>query len=387
MNIFNRNTRRKVSKLVIKKQTKQRGGKIRSSKRYMNFFDFTKLNSSNYKTQNQRLFWLMSYQEKLNILLQDQNSLALAQIKNFIPPYYKNQKFDPKFTPILSSTPPPLNFISDKEKEQSNILIKLPWTFGFANALTVVHEAQYYTNIFDVLNNNFFYQELNLHKTKESLLKQSPDIIAASLRDQEFKDSPFYKSDKNSYEYFITLEVSNWPVEFFFISALCYVLQNLLENSKNGPSREIDGFFVDNFVDNFHIDLSRLLFDLHPYYFSSLYSNVLFNFFTQTKLFLYYPLAAQKAFKNFLHPLCLKQMTTENFYVYKVGFVKYLKAFNFSFLTCDTYFNYVLADLGPNKNKKNGNLNKFFHDEFFALYNIYTKFLKICSCWEKKTEI
>lgn len=337
-----------------------------------------------FETQLKRLAFLKAHEDKFHALLKSKDSLKYSEINKFVPPYFKKNIYKPKFTLYLSKTSPPVKFLFGREKNNENIFAKLPWNSSLENAVTVVQEAYKYTNVFDILHNNFFYGKFNLHKTKESLLNQNPSIEQEFLEDFSFVDSPFSEANLSQEEFFATLEVSKWPVELFFVSALCYVLEKLYENSEDQTCSITSASFQDAFIDHFHRDLSRLLLNLGPYYFSHLYSDLVFLFLDETKLFLYNPFAAQICFQNLLQSLCIGTFSVEDYISYKIGLVKYLKAFGFTFFESEIFFQNLLED--KTTGISNGDLSKFFRDEFFPLNSFYLEFLKVCKAWKKKSE-
>lgn len=113
-----------------------------------------------------------------------------------------------------------------------------------------------------------FVNELNSHKSKNSLLVQRPDLIEENLSQVGFIGSLFARMNKTKLKYFNGLNICKWSIDLFFILALCFVVQNLFEKHQADFSCVASEKFTMNFVDDFHIGLSNLLFDLREYYFS-----------------------------------------------------------------------------------------------------------------------
>lgn len=119
-----------------------------------------------------------------------------------------------------------------------------------------------------------------------------------------------------------------------------------------------------------------------------MYPDIVFSFFTEIKLFLYYREAAHRAFKSILHPVCAKPVTLQIYLVYKIGLIKYLKSFNATLFLSHRFFNDFLNDNGKTEGwqlmrtrfARKTDLTKFFVNEFYALGNIYQKFLKVSLC-------
>lgn len=90
--------------------------------------------------------------------------------------------------------------------------------------------------MFDILCNNTFFGELNLHKTKRSLPIERPDIESESLNEIDFLNSPFSETSQIQLEFFNQFDIFKWSADLFFSSALCYVVQNLFSEFKNEKS-------------------------------------------------------------------------------------------------------------------------------------------------------
>lgn len=149
------------------------------------------------------------------------------------------------------------------------------------------------------------------------------------------------------------------------------------ESEKEKTETGVSQYFIDHFVDDSHLRLSTLLVQLHPYYFPLLYSNTLFLFLDNTKLFLYLPITADSSFPRILNIISRQVFTSETFLIYKIGLVRYLKALNLTVFNSEMFFKEVLND--PGQVNVKGHLNKFFMNEFANFHNFYLKFLKVCA--------
>src|SRR5213080_2122036 len=121
-----------------------------------------------------------------------------------------------------------LNFGNEKftfEKSKYSRSGEFAWPYCLENAELVFRTAYYFNNTFELLKSTQFYQELNLHKSVESV---TTNAILADLVDQsDLFSSPFVNCKKTDHEYFNSLEISQWAYKDIVISATYCVLENI----------------------------------------------------------------------------------------------------------------------------------------------------------------
>lgn len=132
------------------------------------------------------------------------------------------------------------------------------WSYSLENAELVFRTAYYFNNTFELLKSTQFYQELNLHKSVESV---TTNAILADLVDQsDLFSSPFVNCKKTDHEYFNSLEISQWAYKDIVISATYCVLENIyLLFEKNNHFRRRESLQLNltlfcNTLSNYLID-------------------------------------------------------------------------------------------------------------------------------------
>lgn len=118
---------------------------------------------------------------------------------------------------------------------------KYAWQSSLYNAELVVSHALYYTNLYELLVNIPFGQDLNLHKSVSmEMLDDSVDIHEKAF-ESIVLESTFYSSNKTQYEYFYNLEISGWEYQDVLISAVCHIFENiyLRRRELNGNEKKI----------------------------------------------------------------------------------------------------------------------------------------------------
>lgn len=106
------------------------------------------------------------------------------------------------------------------------------WQSSLSDAKGVLANARYYTSIYELVKNNFFTGDLNLHKSLKSLINQNPDYFDFEINEINFIESNFYKSNLTQKEYFDRLEMSNWDYNTFVLSAIFFVLGSIFRESQ-----------------------------------------------------------------------------------------------------------------------------------------------------------
>jgi hypothetical protein len=101
------------------------------------------------------------------------------------------------------------------------------WPSSLHNAKLVVKEAQHYSNLYNLLINELFDSNLNLHRSLSSLCQQNPFLIQENIGADIIFNSNFYSSNQTRREYFNSLNISTWPYEIVVISAICYLFKNV----------------------------------------------------------------------------------------------------------------------------------------------------------------
>ena len=123
-------------------------------------------------------------------------------------------------------------------KDEQNVIRSLPvdftgdffnngkykWSSSVYNAEMVIEKAIFYTDSYTLFYTNFFIDEFNLHKSVSSLCDQNQDSIEKAVSDFDILNSPFYRTNLSSRDYYNTLAISEWPYKFGIISAICFLL-------------------------------------------------------------------------------------------------------------------------------------------------------------------
>lgn len=81
------------------------------------------------------------------------------------------------------------------------------WLYSLENAKVVLNRAIYFSNFFNLLSKNQFFQDLNLHKSVDDL--RDADWELDEINEYAILYSPFYTSSLSKQDYFDTLKVSN----------------------------------------------------------------------------------------------------------------------------------------------------------------------------------
>lgn len=187
------------------------------------------------------------------------------------------------------------------------------WPSSLYNAQLVVEEAKNYINLYDLLIHEPFDSNFNLHKSISSLCDTNSDLIEENIGSDTIFNSNFYYLNLTSEEYFKSLNLSTWPYEVVVISAICYLLENILikyqtklENFLN-PNKF--SFFYDqpNYIElirkDISLDVNLLIRKIAVYLLNNKYSKKLFSVFSNTNIFRIESFATISAFTAIFNDL------------------------------------------------------------------------------------
>ncbi len=146
------------------------------------------------------------------------------------PEYYKNKPHSRKDFKNTKNSKAINQYLN--AKNNNFIDGAFAWLYKLTEAQTVVNEAYQYTSVFGIINNNFFTEKLNVHKTRESLVKQNSDLLLEEISQLDLSQLPFAEANKNKIKYFSDLVVCTRSVDVFFTFAFCYVLADIFDNHK-----------------------------------------------------------------------------------------------------------------------------------------------------------
>lgn len=123
-----------------------------------------------------------------------------------------------------------------------NVKYRFPYNNDVAE--TVLIEASYYLNLFDLIANNFFDGELNLFKTFDEFMEV---IGFSSFEENFFENSLYAASNLSKEEYFDTLTVSKWSYEDFVVSAAFFHAETIYNKAYRTKSMYMvqDLYFIE----------------------------------------------------------------------------------------------------------------------------------------------
>lgn len=112
---------------------------------------------------------------------------------------------------------------------------KYQWKSSLYNANLIIKNAIYHNNLYDLLLNHPFNEDLNLHRSVQSLENQNENMNYGYISPKTTYQSNFYNSNfETSTEYFQQLNISNFLYDTVILSAICYILKNTyLKYEKN----------------------------------------------------------------------------------------------------------------------------------------------------------
>ncbi len=236
------------------------------------------------------------------------------------------------------------------------------WQSSLTNAKTVLEHAIEYNSIYELLLNNYFIEDLNLHRSRHSLVNQNPCFEKKHIARLDIKDSTFYKSKKSRQQYFNELEMARWNYQIFVMSALCFVLGSIYrENQFN--NRDIS------------IQVKGFLIKIIKFFWCDAWCDQLLSVFEKIHLFYYQPFAALRILRMLNFGTGLSVFSASDSIKYNKTIIKYCKAFHLDFVTPNSFFESMVLE-----NKKMGK-------EFMHIFYTYEKFFNMCSVWQKDYRI
>ncbi len=239
---------------------------------------------------------------------------------------------------------------------------KYVWQSSLTNAKTVLEHAIEYNSIYELLLNNYFIEDLNLHRSRQSLVNQNPCFEKKHIARLDIKDSDFYKSTKSRQQYFNELKMAHWDYQIFVMSALCFVLGSIYRETQ----------FTDKDIS---IQVEHFLIDIIKFFWCDAWCDALLSVFEEIHLFYYQPFATLTTLNMLNFGTGLSVFSASDSIKYNKTIIKYCKAFHLDFLIPSSFFESIVLE-----NKKMGK-------EFMHIFYTYEKFFNMCSVWQKDYRI
>ncbi len=196
------------------------------------------------------------------------------------------------------------------------------WPYSLENAKLVIEKAKFHTNVYNLLLNHPFKEELSLHKTFESLSKINPDYDEDFFLEFDISNSIFANSKKTQEDYFNSLGIADWTLTEVIVSAICYCIQQIhIENSqlpktifwekskspKEMQKKSLSGNLRIFFDRIFHY---LLYFETHE---------ILVKVFIQTNIISVYKLELIKTLKDAFKEIDKKELISQDLYIKRNG--------------------------------------------------------------------
>ncbi len=342
--------------------------------------------NSTFIPESNRITWLNNWKKVFTIWHWLPGFLFIAEIRKYVPifipfSYYrfetqapelvKNDSLDNFITSTLFY--PTKSEVDNKNCQYLNAYYiskslnfknnrffhgKYIWKSSLTNAKTVLENAIEYNSIYELLLNNYFIEDLNLHRSRQSLVNQNPCFEKKHIARLDIKDSNFYKSTKTRQEYFNGLKMAHWDYQIFVMSALCFVLGSLYRENQ----------FRDKDIS---IQVEHFLIDIIQFFWCDAWCDALLSVFEEINLFYYQPFATLTTLNMLNFGTGLSVFSASDSIKYNKTIIKYCKAFHLDFLTPNSFFESMVLE-----NKKMGK-------EFMHIFYTYEKFFNMCSVWQK----
>ncbi len=193
---------------------------------FLNYISMTLQKQSNFDLHKNREIWLNNWKNVFKIWHFIPGFLYLPKIKKCIPKFltiesniFENLNKEKRILVLQDSLQTflssEINFLKlsllEKQNFQflncfyilktlnikNNVFFTGPyvWKSSLSDAKGVLANARYYTSIYELVKNNFFTGDLNLHKSLKSLINQNPDYFDFEINEINFIESNFYKSN------------------------------------------------------------------------------------------------------------------------------------------------------------------------------------------------
>lgn len=321
------------------------------------------MNQLNFSQQNNRIIWINLWQE----ILENWNSsfFEISEIKKWVSDTEYLDKIGVNFTGDFFDTG------------------RYMWPSSLDNAKLVVKEAKNYSNLYNLLINEPFDSNLNLHRSLSSLCQQNPFLIQENIGADIIFNSNFYSSNKTRREYFNSLNISTWPYEIVVISAICYLFKNVyIEYNK-----KVNDFNNSNKISvaynnreqlslleqgiSFNIDF--LIREIAVYLLDDRYSKKLFSVLSKTNIFRVKISATISAFTDIFNKFPKRYYSRylkKNRSIVKTLF-RFFQVFQLNFIFCDSFIaNEIQHSI---KNETN---SRYPSENLVKIFNIYQFFLR-----------
>ncbi len=236
------------------------------------------------------------------------------------------------------------------------------WQSSLHNAKRVLEHAIEYNSIYELLLNNYFVEDLNLHRSRQSLVNQNPCFEKKDIARLDIKDSDFYKSKKSRQQYFNELKMAHWDYQIFVMSALCFVLGSIYRETQ----------FTDKDISE---QVENFLIKIIKFFWCDAWCDALLSVFEEIHLFYYQPFATLTTLRMLNFGTGLSVFSASDSIKYNKTIIKYCKAFHLDFLTPNSFFESI------------GLENEDMGKEFMHIFYTYEKFFNMCSVWQKDYRI
>jgi hypothetical protein len=270
---------------------------------------------------------------------------------------------------------------------------KYKWSSSLNNARLVVQEAKNYTNLYNLIINEPFDSNLNLHKSLSSLCEQNPYLIQKNIGADIISDSNFYSSNQNRGEYFNSLNISSWPYEVVVISAICYLFENVYikYNKEVGdfynPNKTSITYKNPNYFEllekglSFNIEI--LIREIAVYLLDEKYSKKLFYVLSKTNIFRVETLATVLAFTYIFNQLPKRHYSTylkNNRSIVKT-LSRFFQVFQLNFIFCDSF---IKKEIQHSINNETN--SRYPSTDLVEILNLYKLFLYRHFCFMNSAE-
>lgn len=262
---------------------------------------------------------------------------------------------------------------------------KYAWRSSLYNAELIVKNALYYENLYELLVNYPFNENLNLHKSISSLATQNRDLISEDIHKSIIFDSKFYYSNKNQNEYFNSLDMSHWDYSTVIISAICYILYYKYgEQEKINATLLLDNEKLQKQSISFKIEVFFI--EIFPYLLHKKFSRKLFSVLATTNIFYSESVACINAFVRCFETINKTKYDFALRYLDKKSLFCFFRVFRLQFIFPTTLMKTLTCNLKMNSSDST-EMNSSVPFNFHALLTIlktYKIFIQKCAVFKEQ---